>query len=185
MDQQVQAVPLVAPHRLSRIATAGSLPHLTVLHVADLPVRAIPGRGAFASPRRSRTAGTRRWRHVGRRRGRLPTETAAHALGHVQPPSDAMRRSGKSVGLGHHGPVRSVLMGHWGPAPRMHSMMHLVWSAIPLFSAAGRYRSSLNSRLTYRALKGALQSTNLTPGSPPACSGPRAAAHRRSPPTAA
>ena len=61
-------------------------------------------------------------RQVGRcHRGRirLPAETAAHALGHIQP----SRGSGKSVGLGPHGPVRSVLM--WGRPARVHSMMHL------------------------------------------------------------
>jgi hypothetical protein len=36
-----------------------------------------------------------------------------------------MRRSGKSVGLGHHDQVRPILMGNGAGAPRMHSMMHL------------------------------------------------------------
>ena len=41
----------------------------------------------------------------------------------VQPPRGAIRQSGKSVGLGHHGPVRPVLKGNAAGAPRMHSMM--------------------------------------------------------------
>ena len=62
----------------------------------------------------------------------------------------AIRRSGKSVGLGHHGPVRSVLMGNGAGAPRMHSMMHLVWSAIPLFSADGTRAVPIGSLVPLR-----------------------------------
>ena len=63
-------------------------------------------------------------RQVGRGhsgRIRLPAETAAHALGHVQPPRGAIRRSGKSLGLVHHDQVRPLPLKVRHVAARRHA----------------------------------------------------------------